>query len=148
MLYLSTPQHPLSQGPEPNLPQNLTRPAQRALTIFKKNNENIPSYKQNGVLPTTGDSNIELKKPQANHASYPCDQIEDDVRWLLNQAFSTIVTRPCAENKQASLRVPVCSVHVISYPLEQGVRNEPKVKLSHDCFPTLQRLVWHLNSGH
>ena len=48
-----------------------------------------------------------LKKPQANHASDPCDQIEDDGRWLLNQAFSTIVTRPCAENKQASLRVPV-----------------------------------------
>ena len=68
MLYLSTPQHPLSQGPVPNLPQNLTRPAQRALTIFKKNNENIPSYKQNGVLPTTGDSNIELKKTKAMQA--------------------------------------------------------------------------------
>ena len=56
MVYLITPQHPLSQGPEPNLPQNLTRPAQRALKTFKKNNEKIPSYKQNGVLPTTADS--------------------------------------------------------------------------------------------
>ena len=44
MLYLSTPQHPLSQGPDPNLPQNLTRPAQRALKFCKKNNEMVDGF--------------------------------------------------------------------------------------------------------
>ena len=55
------PPAPPSQGPEPNLPQNLTRPAQRASKIVKKNIEKTPSYEENGVLLTTGDGNIELK---------------------------------------------------------------------------------------
>ena len=43
------PLGPLSQGPKPNLPQNLTRPAQRAL-FFQKYDEKMSSYKQNGEI--------------------------------------------------------------------------------------------------
>jgi len=47
------PQHPLTR------PRAKFTP--KPLKFCKKKIEKIPSYKENGVLPATGDGNIELK---------------------------------------------------------------------------------------
>ena len=82
MLYLSTPQHPLSQGPDQNLPQNLTRPAQRALKFFKKNNEMVDGFLNDSHKADDSDGGHDCHKAAwwkqtgfIENATGPCEQV-------------------------------------------------------------------------